>query len=196
VPYSAIHGVPEPHQFPSLPNDGTVRPELPAGTPYGIIGASSLYKRESFPGSSTPGVNYEGLEPFNSSQAEVINWVSQGADAGKYTNDQIAAIRILAMEPRPTALENGSPTRTSACASLARFRYARPTLTVRRFSIQRGTPTRVSGPGPCGYAHHVPDARQPRQATHHGPDMASGAPRRETCRLRRVPRPFASSAGI
>jgi hypothetical protein len=49
VPYSAVHGVAEPFAFPWLPNDGSLRPELPAGTPYGLVGTSSVYKRESFP---------------------------------------------------------------------------------------------------------------------------------------------------
>jgi hypothetical protein len=44
-------------------------------------------------------LSYEGLDVFNSGTPYNSNWVSQGADAGKYTNDQIAAIRILVMEP-------------------------------------------------------------------------------------------------
>lgn len=50
VPYSAIHGVAEPAELPWLPNDGSVHSALPAGTPHGLVGSSSLYKRESFPG--------------------------------------------------------------------------------------------------------------------------------------------------
>src|SRR5437868_4650465 len=38
VPYLAVHGVPEPAQLPWLPNDGSVHAELPAGTPYGLVG--------------------------------------------------------------------------------------------------------------------------------------------------------------
>ena len=100
VPYKAIYGVDEPHQFPFLPNDGTVQPSLPVGTPYGIIGTSSLYKRESFPGRSIATSSYDGLEGFNAPGDGVnSNWISQGADAGRYDNSDIAAVRILMLEP-------------------------------------------------------------------------------------------------
>src|SRR5437763_17018765 len=43
---------------------------------------------------------YERLETFNTSEnGASLNWVNQGADAGRYTNDDIHAVRILAMEP-------------------------------------------------------------------------------------------------
>jgi hypothetical protein len=100
VPYRAIHGVDQPHVFPFLPNDGAV-PSLPAGTPYGIIGTSSFYKRESFPGWATPGLNYDGIEPFNAPGEDLSpGWGIQGSDAGKYTNADISAVRILMMEPQ------------------------------------------------------------------------------------------------
>src|ERR1019366_5149117 len=79
---------------------------------YGLIGTSSFYKRESYPqgavpiGSVTAGyagkksAGYEGLDPFNTSEnGASLNWVNQGADAGKYANDDIHAVRILVMEP-------------------------------------------------------------------------------------------------
>ena len=107
VPYRAIYGVDQPVEFPFLPNDGTANPSLPPGTPYGIIGTSSFYKRESFPASAHSatyigaGVTYEGLEPFNGAVDNVnSNWTIQGADAGKYSNADIAAVRILLMEPQ------------------------------------------------------------------------------------------------
>ena len=102
VPYQAIHGVAQPVELPWLPNDGTVHPTLPAGSPYGLVGTSSQYKRESFPGH--PGVNandpYGGLDAFNTRQNDAnSNWFTQGSDAGKYANSDIWAIRLLAMEP-------------------------------------------------------------------------------------------------
>lgn len=98
VPYSAIHGVAEPATQPWLPNDGAVDARLPAGTAYGLVGSSSVYKRESFPGDGDAG--FDGLDPFNTSQnGASSNWSYQGADAGKYRNSDIWAIRILAMEP-------------------------------------------------------------------------------------------------
>ncbi|BCX03619.1 MAG: hypothetical protein KatS3mg053_1557 [Candidatus Roseilinea sp.] len=99
VPYSAIYGAPQPAQIPWLPNDGSVHATLPAGTPFGLVGTSSFYKRESFPGFSTTDA-FDGLEPFNTSENDTnSNWLWQGADAGKYSNSDIWAVRILAMEP-------------------------------------------------------------------------------------------------
>ena len=102
VPYSAVHGVAEPNRLPWLPNDGDEHPDLlPAGTPYGLVGASSFCKRESFPGWVTPWSDFfDGLDAFNTTEnGQSANWVTQGADAGKYANDDIWAVRLLAMEP-------------------------------------------------------------------------------------------------
>ncbi len=99
VPYSAIHGAAQPALTPWLPNDGLVHAELPTGTPFGLVGTSSFYKRESFPGFSTTNA-FGGLEPFNTSENDAnSNWLWQGADAGKYSDNDIWAVRILAMEP-------------------------------------------------------------------------------------------------
>ncbi len=101
VPYSAIHGQAEPAQLPWLPNDGSVHAQLPAGTPYGLVGTSSFYKRESFPGVVSPWANtFDGLDAFNTAQNEQSsNWFWQGSDAGKYSNADIWAVRLLALEP-------------------------------------------------------------------------------------------------
>src|SRR6202008_367013 len=50
VPYKRIHGMEEPKLLPPLANDGKLSPHLPEGTPFGLVGTSSLYKRESYPG--------------------------------------------------------------------------------------------------------------------------------------------------
>ncbi|MCC6420610.1 MAG: hypothetical protein IT429_20425 [Gemmataceae bacterium] len=113
VPYQRIHGVPEPKQLAALSNDGKRSPHLPEGTPFGLVGTSSFYKRESYPGGAVPPGSvtatyagkgkpggYLGLDPFNTSEnGASLNWVNQGADAGRYTNDDIHAVRLLAMEP-------------------------------------------------------------------------------------------------
>jgi len=111
VPYERIYGVKEPKNLSRLANDGSKSKHLPAGTPYGLVGTSSFYKRESFPGGSVPegsvtavhsGRNdpWKGLDPFTShGNGMSINWHNQGADAGLYENDEIHAVRILAMEP-------------------------------------------------------------------------------------------------
>jgi len=101
VTYRAVHGVDEPDLLPWLPNDGTLHSALPAGTPYGLVGTSSFYKRESFPGTVPPWSNtFDGLDAFNTSEnGQSSNWSYQGSDAGKYGNSDIWAVRLLAMEP-------------------------------------------------------------------------------------------------
>ncbi|MEW6160702.1 MAG: hypothetical protein AB1813_25000 [Verrucomicrobiota bacterium] len=100
VSYQAVHGMTEPRKIPWLPNDGTAHRDLPRGTAYGIVGTSSFYKRESFPGYVTPWSNsYDGLDAFNTTENEQSsNWIVQGSDAGKYANSEIHAVRILVME--------------------------------------------------------------------------------------------------
>jgi hypothetical protein len=102
VPYKRVHGVDEPQRLPALRNDGTLSKHLPEGTPFGLVGTSSLYKRESYPlgevrqGSVTAtGFPYAAFP----TREHRTNWDGQGADAGLYANSDIHAIRILAMEP-------------------------------------------------------------------------------------------------
>ncbi len=54
VSYQRIYGIEAPRALPELANDGKISPELPEGTPYGLVGTSSLYKRESFPRGGVP----------------------------------------------------------------------------------------------------------------------------------------------
>lgn len=112
VPYKSIFGVAEPRNATWLENNGKTS-TLPEGSPFGLVGTASLYKRESYPEGGVPKGKvtatwlgkrhrggYDGLDPFNTSEnGASMNWVNQGSDAGKYTNDDIHAIRILAMEP-------------------------------------------------------------------------------------------------
>ncbi|AWB68315.1 hypothetical protein C2869_18720 [Saccharobesus litoralis] len=100
VSYQQIYGVPEPQQLDWLPNDGSLNAALPEGTPYGLIGSSSFYKRETYPGFTRGTNHWDGLDVFNTSQNNsTSNWFTQGADAGKYSDSDIWAVRILAMEP-------------------------------------------------------------------------------------------------
>ncbi len=116
VPYKRIYGMDEPKNLAPLANDGKLSPALPEGTPFGLVGTSSLYKRESFPRGGVPKGSvtstwvgdrndysvrsgYHGLDVFNSPDESALNWKNQGADAGLYDNDEIHAIRILVMEP-------------------------------------------------------------------------------------------------
>ncbi|HVM95187.1 MAG TPA: hypothetical protein VMT89_02305, partial [Candidatus Acidoferrales bacterium] len=101
VTYRAVHGVDEPALLPWLPNDGSQHAQLPAGTPYGLVGTSSFYKRESFPGYVPSWSDFfDGLDAFNTGEnGQSSNWFVQGSDAGKYSNSDIWAVRLLAMEP-------------------------------------------------------------------------------------------------
>jgi hypothetical protein len=103
VPYKRIYGVEEPARLPTVRNDGKQSPHLPEGTPFGLVGSSSLYKRESFPRGAVPkgSVTATGdpYAVFSHSMQSPFNWGGQGADAGLYENSDIHAIRILAMEP-------------------------------------------------------------------------------------------------
>ena len=96
--YREIYGIDEPVNLPWLPNDGSEHASLPAGTPFGLVGTSSFYKRNTTPGKGSS--RFDGLDPFNTSQnGASSNWGTQGADAGKYSNSDIYAVRLLAMEP-------------------------------------------------------------------------------------------------
>jgi hypothetical protein len=111
VPYERIYGIQEPRAIAALRNDGKLSEQLPEGTPFALVGSASFYKRESYPngalmlssvtaayaGGKDP---WKGLDPFTShGNGPPLNWHNQGADAGLYTNEDIHAVRILAMEP-------------------------------------------------------------------------------------------------
>lgn len=98
VPYRQIYGVDEPARLSWLPNDGRETAELPAGTPFGLVGTASFYKRNVKPGIGSS--RFAGLDSFNTSEnGESSNWSTQGAEAGRYTDADLYAVRILAMEP-------------------------------------------------------------------------------------------------
>jgi hypothetical protein len=102
VPYQRIYGVEEPVRLPDLPNNGkgAYSRLLPEATPFGLVGTSSLYKRESFPDGTVPvgSVTATG-DPMRVFSSEHSHWDAQGSDAGLYANSEIHGIRILAMEP-------------------------------------------------------------------------------------------------
>jgi hypothetical protein len=103
VPYERIYGVKEPKTIAPIANRD--------GVPFGFVGSSSLYKRESYPDGVVPEGKvtstyaggkdpWKSLEPFTSHGNGIsLNWHNQGADAGLYENDEIHALRILVMEP-------------------------------------------------------------------------------------------------
>ncbi len=98
VPYDRIYGIEKPASKPFLPNDGMLFSELPPGTPFALVGSASMINRNTFPGRGEAAFN--GLDPFNTSENNAsTNWFTQGADSGLYGDDDIFAVRILAMEP-------------------------------------------------------------------------------------------------
>jgi hypothetical protein len=103
VPYRDIYGVQQPVEIPFLPNDGTLHPSLPPGTPYGIIGTSSMCNRESKTGNARnqnfarSGLHYDGLETMWNRGSD--NWINQGSDARIFSCDDIDRVRIILTEP-------------------------------------------------------------------------------------------------
>ncbi|MGE3957957.1 MAG: hypothetical protein AB7H96_14655 [Vicinamibacterales bacterium] len=96
VPYREVFGIDEPPDLSRTPSPAS--PLLPPGAPFGLIGTSTFYRRDTAPGFGP--AKFKGLDPFNSAQNDPSsNWVTQGADAGIYRSEDIWAVRILAMEP-------------------------------------------------------------------------------------------------
>lgn len=113
VPYKRIYGIAEPPRLPALANDGKKSKHLPEGTPFGLVGTSSLYKRESYPYGVVPEgkvtAAFAGQKDPDGDRGIINshNWRVQGADAGLYSNEDIHAVRILLLEP--TTEREGGP---------------------------------------------------------------------------------------
>lgn len=113
VPYKRIYGIEAPPVLSRIANDGTKSNHLPEGTPYGLVGTSSLYKRESYPSGVVPAgkvtATFAGLKDPEGHRGILghSHWSVQGSDAGLYSNDDIHAIRILLLEP--TTEREGGP---------------------------------------------------------------------------------------
>src|SRR5690606_9039929 len=104
VPFKRLYGIDEPPRLRHR-NDGQASPHLPAGSPFGLVGTSSLYKRESYPQGVVPegSVTAQSRTPDNrvamwrelsvSRFGKPGNWGEQGGDAGLYSNSDIWGIR-------------------------------------------------------------------------------------------------------
>ena len=171
MPYKRIYGVDEPQRLAPLANDGKQSTHLPEGTPFGLVGTSSLYKRESYPyGVVQPGsvtatfagdkdpTGHRGLRHVASTGRV------QGADAGLYANDDIHAIRILLLEPTTETAEErpraSTTTPASGCASSARSRCASSTATAAAARPGRQSRHQLPREDPGRRRLDVPDARQ------------------------------------
>ncbi len=169
VPYQRIYGVPQPQVIEPLANDGSLSAHLPEGSPFGMIGTSSLYKRETYPEGAVPadGVNatfaaardpngYRGLDPFNTSQnGASLNWFNQGAEAGVYTNDQIHAIRLLAMDPTTDRHHGPNSGRLFHSHAMERLRILGE-IPVRKFDRQGQQPTDPDGNPDTSFLAKIP----------------------------------------
>jgi hypothetical protein len=110
VAYKRIHGIDAPPSF-SHANDGHASPHLEPGTPFGLVGTSSLYKRESYPDGVVPAGSVTAASARPNDRLRMWrelsiarfghpgNWGEQGADAGLYENSDIWGVRILLLEP-------------------------------------------------------------------------------------------------
>ncbi len=189
VPYQRIHGVDEPRRLTPLANDGQRSPHLPEGTPFGLVGTSTLYKRESYPyGVVKPGsvtADFAGDKDPGGQRGHDTshNWSVQGSDAGLYANDDIHAIRILAAgadlrEPaagRPDLLQPRA--KRSACASWAEIPGAQVQGRHAASRSRRQPRHQLSGQSPGRRRLDLSDAGQARHGAEHGPDVAPGSAR-------------------
>jgi hypothetical protein len=91
IPYHQIYGVATPTTLPELANDGQSDSRLPEGTPFALIGSSSMISRDTRP--------FRGDRFYNHENFGDRNWTFQGADAGLYSDNDIYAVRILALQP-------------------------------------------------------------------------------------------------
>lgn len=103
VAYSALFpGKAQPTVWTEYQNKGDAEHALPPDTPFGLIGSASLIHRDTKPRNAGYSQNADGSndpDPFNFSHAALYAWQHQGSDAGLYTDNDIYAIRILALEP-------------------------------------------------------------------------------------------------
>jgi len=175
VPYSRIQGIAEPALLKPLANDGKASPHLPEGTPFGLVGTSSMYKRESYPNGAVPDGEvtgrcpediaardpWKGLDAFTShGNGMPLNWANQGADVGLYSNDEIVAVRILYMEPTTDRQRGANTGRRFASHAKERLRIAGE-IPVRKFvasgdNLKDGQPLDPDGNPDTSFLAKIP----------------------------------------
>jgi len=100
VRYQDIYDMPRPdHNDLRAPtrNDGTGDSRLPAGAPYGLTGAASLYDRETRSLNGTPWNMKDGGGTM--SGRNYMNLAVSGAELAIFDNDEIQGIRVLMPVP-------------------------------------------------------------------------------------------------
>ena len=122
VPYQQIYGVAAPSNLPDLTNEGQIDSRLPEATPLALIGTSSMISRDTRP--------FRGDRFYQHENFGDRNWTRQGADAGLYTDNDIYAVRVLALQPitdrsYPKMAARSNRIFQSAFAYWAKFLFAR-----------------------------------------------------------------------
>ena len=158
VPYKRIHGVKEPQQLKPLANDGKLSPHLPPGTPFGLVGSSSLYKRESFPDGKVAKGSVTGAWagdkrpiPFDLGGRDPHY---QGGDAGLYSNSDIHAIRIVIQEPTTDRRNGPKAGRLFRSQAMERMRILGE-IPVRKFNGEQ-QPTDPDGNPDTSFLARIP----------------------------------------
>ncbi|NIP92245.1 MAG: hypothetical protein GWO24_01720, partial [Akkermansiaceae bacterium] len=156
LPYKRTYGVDQPRTLSSR-NDGSASPHLPEGTPFGLVGSASLYKRETYPNGVVPPGSVTARSSSPDDRQRLWrelgvsrfgfpgNWGEQGADAGLYANHDIWGIRILITEPVSDAVFRKRPHFSLGSNSEERLRILGE-FPVRKF--QNGSQTRDSDGNP------------------------------------------------
>jgi hypothetical protein len=159
VPYKRIHGVREPALLKPLANDGTLSPHLPEGTPFGLVGSASLYKRETFPDGLVAKGSVTATWPSEKQPVPYDmgwqNWRSQGADAGLYSNEDIHAVRILVMDPTTDRRDGPKPGRLFRSHAMERLRILGE-IPVRKFDKDGKQPTDPDGNPDTSFLAKIP----------------------------------------
>ncbi|MCF6325343.1 MAG: DUF5011 domain-containing protein [Gammaproteobacteria bacterium] len=100
VSYQEIYGIPRPDpdntRSPTR-NDGGQDPRLPAGAPYGLTGAASMFDRETLSLNGTPWNMKDGGGAM--SGRTYLNLASSGAELAIFDNDEIYGVRVLMPVP-------------------------------------------------------------------------------------------------
>jgi hypothetical protein len=158
VSYERMYGVKEPKRLIHK-NDGKKFKQLPEGTPFGLVGTSSLYKRESAPAGIVPDGSVTAVSPDPKpkqswNNAWKTNWALQGSDAGLYGNDEIHAIRIVVQEPR-TDIRGNRQAPLYANHALERLRILGE-IPVRKFNAEGKQPTDPDGNPDTSFLAKIP----------------------------------------
>ena len=196
VPYQRIYGVEEPARLIHK-NDGKLSPHLPEGTPFGLVGTSSMYKRESYRRAAMLPEGSVTAVPADPRTPSHCNW-RPGKRAPTPASTTTATFTPSASCPWSRAPTSAATARVRPCFgnhAMERLRILGE-IPVRKFDGEKATHRsrrqprhQLPGQDPGRRHLHIPDAGQGRHGAEHGADVASVAAGRNPHRLRRLPRP-------